>query len=214
MGVNSATSFVRPHSVQMRTPGGNLGFGPGLPRVRRTDSTLGGISPDHCSNEAIATARKYARRAPLYGSGPCELIQAAVVGLSVGPPAHEPRRLTQPAPGVERGVGHLAHQRGLHASPGRHGVVLPARADGVLDGDRSLENWPERSDLVWRDRPSHAKVVLGRPLSFVMKRVVRSHGRPYPWPSSAAAWAGAARAAGSAVRRQWRVRRAAITRSG
>src|SRR5215831_10869598 len=44
MGVNSATSFVRPHSLQMRTPGGNLGFGPGLLRVRRIDSTDGGMS--------------------------------------------------------------------------------------------------------------------------------------------------------------------------
>jgi hypothetical protein len=40
MGVNSATSLVRPHSVQMRTPGGNFGFGPGLLRVWVTDSTV------------------------------------------------------------------------------------------------------------------------------------------------------------------------------
>jgi hypothetical protein len=66
MGVNSATSFVRPHSVQMRTPGGNLGFGPGLLRVCMTDSTVGGIPPDRCSNDAIATSDKYARCAPLH----------------------------------------------------------------------------------------------------------------------------------------------------
>jgi hypothetical protein len=41
MGVKSATFFVRPHSVQMRTPGGNLGFGPGLLRVGMTDCPSG-----------------------------------------------------------------------------------------------------------------------------------------------------------------------------
>jgi hypothetical protein len=156
----------------MRTPGGKRGFGPGLRRVWMTDSTVGGIPSDRCSNEAITTSDKYARRAPLHGSEAFELIQPAVVHESVGPPAHELRRLTQPARGLERGVGHLAHQGGRHASPGRHGVVLPARADGVLVGDWSLENWRERSNLVPRDRPSHAKMALGP--SVVIRHVIQS----------------------------------------
>src|SRR5215469_14339404 len=100
----------------------------GAQRTAREPTTVCSIS---CCMPTGAMAER-ALRLSCRRSGPFELFQAAVVRQSVGPPAHELCWLTQPAPAVERGVGHLAHQRGRHGSPGRHGVVLPAQPDRVL----------------------------------------------------------------------------------
>jgi hypothetical protein len=103
------------------------------------------------------------------GSGFDELLEPAVLGRAIRPPPEKPCRLPEPAAAIKRRVSDLHHGDRRDRAPGRHGGVLPSRLNRVLLRAGLRQDVCELGGQQVFCGSGDAEVVLGLPLSSVIR---------------------------------------------
>ena len=105
-----------------------------------------------------------------------ELLKTAVVDRAIRAPSNECNR--EPGKTSEIQVGHadLADHRRLHAAPRRHRIALPPGSDCRLLGSSCRKQICNRPSSIRFHRTGHGEVVLGPPLSSVIRTAEETWG--------------------------------------